>query len=266
MVPILKKIALSHGPESNLEINDCWIFILEPKVELPEIKIQPNWEVKQIPPSDAKFVDNMWRYRSDVSLDLIKAQTELGLGFGTYVDGELASSTVTFRWVSRFRPSFFSTSNTHIFPAFLFRALWLRLKNIAERDWLWSLSPFAQNICDLWGSLHSDMWRLTIHLHTIWLRNWDSPIPTMGRGCFGSAPRPVKMRLSLKSRKSLPSCLKDIWLRVWKTSNVLCSNFAINVIKHLESAQTWRYIFVAGTPTHFSQITINISEKWLKAT
>ncbi|TRY78740.1 hypothetical protein TCAL_07566 [Tigriopus californicus] len=98
MVPVLKKIALSHGPETNLEVNDCWVVILDPKVKLPEIELKPNWEVKQIPPSDATFVNKMWRYRSDSSLDLIKAQTNLGLGFGTYVDGELASSTVTFNF------------------------------------------------------------------------------------------------------------------------------------------------------------------------
>lgn len=97
LAPTLKKMALTHGPEENLEVMDCWAFILDPDVNPPEIQIPSKYTIKQVPPSDAKYMDDLWKYKSGPSLEVLVAQTKLGLGFGAYADnGELASSTAVF--------------------------------------------------------------------------------------------------------------------------------------------------------------------------
>ncbi|XP_059096292.1 uncharacterized protein LOC131890869 [Tigriopus californicus] len=98
LAPTLKKMALANGPEEHLEIMDCWVFILDPDVVLPEVEIPSKYKIQQVPPCDAKYMDDLWKYKSGPSLDLLVAQTKVGLGFGAYADGELASSTAVFNF------------------------------------------------------------------------------------------------------------------------------------------------------------------------
>lgn len=99
LLPILEEQLQKRGLEERLELSDCWVFILEKHVEMPLIDIPSNYKIQQAAPNDVGFIDKLWKFQSDASLQSLRSQAELGLTFGTYVDGEIKSALVAFKWV-----------------------------------------------------------------------------------------------------------------------------------------------------------------------
>ncbi|XP_059095667.1 uncharacterized protein LOC131890349 isoform X2 [Tigriopus californicus] len=98
LVENLKAKARIQGPSELLELSESWVAILDPETSIPGIDIPPNCKVQHVALSDVEFMDKLWKFRSSSSLSMLEAQAERGLAFGTYVDGELKSSLVTFNF------------------------------------------------------------------------------------------------------------------------------------------------------------------------
>lgn len=97
LLPALKAKIQNYGPEKHLEVSECWVVALDPETPLPSMDIPPNYKVQQVGLSDVEFMDKLWKFQSSSSLAVLKGQSELGLAFGTYVDGQLKSSLVAFK-------------------------------------------------------------------------------------------------------------------------------------------------------------------------
>ncbi|XP_059096109.1 uncharacterized protein LOC131890719 [Tigriopus californicus] len=100
------------------------------------MNIPPNYKVRHAAVEDAEFMDRLWKFQSSSSLPMLKAQAERGLAFGTYVDGELKSSLVTFN----FGPlGALATAETHRKKGLAQMALIYAAKHLRSEG----LTPFA---------------------------------------------------------------------------------------------------------------------------
>ncbi|TRY80619.1 hypothetical protein TCAL_13244 [Tigriopus californicus] len=136
LVGALKAKAQNQGPKEFLEESECWVAILDPDTTIPGIDIPPNCKVQHVALNDVEFMDQLWKFQSSTSLPLLKAQAERGLAFGTYVDGELKSSLVTFN----FGPlGALATAETHRKKGLAQMALIYAAKHLRSEG----LTPFA---------------------------------------------------------------------------------------------------------------------------
>lgn len=97
MLNPLREKTKTQGTEEHLEINDCWVLIMDPNVAMPPLDIPINTKARQVALSDVDVMDKLWKYQSNDTHQILRDQTELGLAFGAYVDGELKSSIVAFK-------------------------------------------------------------------------------------------------------------------------------------------------------------------------
>ncbi|TRY78554.1 hypothetical protein TCAL_13923 [Tigriopus californicus] len=136
LIDTFKAKAQNQGSKELLEVSECWVAILDPETPIPEMDVPSNCKAQHVAPDDVEFMDSLWKFRSSSSLSILRGQTERGLAFGTYVDGQLKSSLVTFN----FGPlGALATAETHRKKGLAQMALTYAAKHLRSEG----LTPFA---------------------------------------------------------------------------------------------------------------------------
>ena len=76
----------------------CDVYILKTEADLPELEVPSGVTTGPLREEHAKMVDDSWNYKDDSSLKWITAMIQLGMGCGTYLNGELVSWICTYRY------------------------------------------------------------------------------------------------------------------------------------------------------------------------
>ena len=75
------------------------VYILKAEADLPQLEVPPGVTTGPLREEHAKMVNDSWNYKDNSSLQWITTMIQHGMGYGTFLYGELVSWICTYRYV-----------------------------------------------------------------------------------------------------------------------------------------------------------------------